>query len=406
MPPQFESRIQTLKRAYYLMQNGYDVKIISGSYLHNRSMNLIKNKLNYLIVRYDDLFNFIHIRNVSYKKNSVRRVISLLQFHIMLWYYAKQFGTPKYICHLATVPFGNITYFTAKKLNAKFIVDVVDLWPESFVAYGLISRNNPLTKLLYLTERWLYAKSDALIFSMEGGSYYIEEKKWNKGIFLKVSLKKIFYINNGVDLIDFNKNKIYYRIEDKDLLDESIFKVIYIGSIRLANNLLLLIKAAEHLVGFEKIKILIYGDGDERDFLEHYCKTHNLTNVIFKNKWIDLKYIPFILSKSSLNILNYKPSNLFRYGASQSKFFQYMASGKPICCNIEMAYCNIKKYNIGISSNLSDSKLYANAILHFYNMNIDVYNEICNNAINTATLFDYKKLTSKFIEILNTIDCN
>ena len=41
MPPRHEVRIQTLKRAQYLIEAGYDVTIIGGSYLHNTTINLI-----------------------------------------------------------------------------------------------------------------------------------------------------------------------------------------------------------------------------------------------------------------------------------------------------------------------------------------------------------------------------
>ena len=72
----------------------------------------------------------------------------------------------------------------------------------------------------------------------------------------------------------------------------------------------------------------------------------------FKQKWVELKYVPYILSRSSLNILNYMPNPIARFGGSQSKSFQYMASGKPICANIKFGYCPITKNNLGFSQRL------------------------------------------------------
>lgn len=403
MPPLNEARVQTLKRAYYLMQNGYDVTIVSGSFLHNKGLNLIYDNSLYLETKYEGIFNFIHIKNTNYISNGFKRIFSLLEFHFKLWWVAKKFEKPDYISHLAAVPFGNITYFTAKKLKAHFIVDVVDLWPESFVAYGLASKSNPIIKFSYLAERWLYHKAQAIVFSMEGGKDYITEKGWEKGKFLKVNLNKIYYINNGVDIDDFNSNKLAHTFEDEDLLDSSTFKVVYIGSIRLANNLISLINAAEHLKEVEAIKFLIYGDGDDREYLMNYCIQNNINNVVFKNKWVELKYVPFILSRSSLNILNYKPSALFRFGASQSKSFQYMASGRPICSNVKMNYCPIERFNIGVAESFKDSKSYADAILSFYQMDKTEYNDMCARAKIAAQEYDYKVLTDKFISVLQAI---
>lgn len=403
MPPKYEARIQTLKRAHYLRSNGFDVTIISGSYLHNTDINLINDKLPYKFAEYEDGQKFIHIRTINYKANGLLRIYSLLEFHFKLCWYASKFGKPDFISHLATVPFGNITYYVARKFKAKFIVDIVDLWPESFVAYGLVSKKNPLLKVAYWAEYWLYKKADLLIFSMEGGKNYIKEKKWHLQQGGKIDLNKVFYINNGVDLKDFDFNKINHKIVDEDLENDQLFKVIYIGSIRLANNVMQLVEAAEHLNNIRDIKILIYGDGEDRPALEKYCKENQIENVVFKQKWVELKYVPYILSKSSLNILNYKPSSILRYGGSQSKSFQYMASGKPICANVKMNYCPINKFNIGIAEEFKNSKEYADAILSFYKMDKNEYNTICVNARKASENYDYKLLTEKYVELINKI---
>lgn len=403
MPPKYEARIQTLKRAQYLRSQGFDATIISGSFLHNTDINLIDDKSSYKFAEYEDGQKFIHIRTSNYSSNGLARIYSILEFYFRLWWHISSFEKPDFISHIAAVPFGNITYFVAKKLKAKFIVDIVDLWPESFVAYGLVSKKNPLLKVAYWAEYWLYKKADLLIFSMEGGKDYIKEKKWDIQQGGKIDINKVFYINNGVDLKDFDFNKINHKIVDEDLENDQFFKVIYIGSIRLANNVMQLVEAAEHLKEIRDIKILIYGYGEDRSTLEQYCKENQIENVVFKQKWVELKYVPYILSKSSLNILNYKPSSILRYGGSQSKSFQYMASGKPICANVKMNYCPINKFNIGIAEEFKDSKEYADAILSFYKMDKNEYNTICVNARKASENYDYKLLTEKYVELINEI---
>lgn len=402
IPPQYEVRIQTLKRAQYLIENGYNVFILGGSFLHNTSINLITDDKSYLIKDYDGI-KYIHIRNSCYSSNNYKRIVSMIEFFVRLWFYAREFPKPDYICTHSAIPFGAISYFVSRKVKARFIVDVVDLWPESFVAYKLVSKYNLFVKLSYIIEHWLYTKAEVLIFSMEGGRDYILEKGWSIGQGGGIDINKVYYINNGVDLTDFEYNSINYRIEDTDLQNDSTFKVIYIGSIRLANNLRRLIDAAQILEKHDRIKILIYGDGEERDLLERYCVENGITNVLFKQKWVELKYVPYILSRSSLNILNYMPSPLFRFGGSQTKSFQYMASGKPICANVDMNYCPIKKYEIGVAQSFDSAQSYAESILYFYQLANDKYNLMCQNAKNAAVDYDYRKLTEKFIAILNTL---
>jgi len=399
MPPKYEARIQTLKRAQYLIESGYDVTIISGSFLHNSNINLITDNRKFIKAQYDGI-KFIHIKTNSYEGNGLKRFYNLILFAIRFFILSKKFDKPDVIAQIATVPFGNMIYFVAKRFEAKYIVDVVDLWPESFVAFGLISKNNPLVKMAYLAEKWLYERADEIVFSMEGGKNYIVEKGWDLGSGGNINLNKVHYINNGVDLRDFDKNKDLYKIKDADLENDAIFNVIYIGSIRLANNLKQLIDAAEVLKNKDNIRFLIYGDGDDRLLLENYCKAKNLKNVVFKQKWIELKYIPYVLSRSSLNILNYMPSPITRFGGSQSKLFQYMASGKPICANLKMGYCPITTNNLGIAKAFKSSVEYADAILFFANMNVEEYEKICNNSRKLAENYDYQKLTLDFERLL------
>ncbi len=399
MPPKYEVRIQTIKRAQYLIALGHDVTIISGSYLHNTSINLITDNRKFIEAEYNGI-RFIHIKTNNYSGNGVSRFYNLFLFSFRLLFLSDKFAKPDAIAQVVFIPFDIILHYVAKKFKAKHIADVLDLWPESFVQYGLISKNNPLTKLAYFAEKWLYERADKIVFSMEGGRDYIIEKGWDIDSGGKINLKKVHYINNGVDLNDFDKNKELYKLDDSDLEDDLLFKVIYIGSIRLANNIKMLIDAAESLKDKKNIRFLIYGDGDDRDHLEKYCISKQINNVIFKQKWIELKYVPYVLSKSSLNILNYMPCGILQYGGSQSKLFQYMASGKPICSNVKMSYCPISKYNLGIAQDFKSTNDYAHAILSFAEMDSSEYNTFCNNSITASKNYDYKFLTAKFEKLL------
>ena len=50
-------------------------------------------------------------------------------------------------------------------------------------------------------------------------------------------------------------------------------------------------------------------------------------------------------------------------GVSSGKMFQYLAAGKPIVCNIDIAYDNvIKDNNIGVARDIESSKDLSNEI--------------------------------------------
>ena len=143
-----------------------------------------------------------------------------------------------------------------------------------------------------------------------------------------------------MDLDDFERNKTKYVRKDDDLNDKSIKKVIYLGTISSSNNIKDLINAAELLKNQNDIRFLIYGDGTDRSNLVQYCLKNHIDNVIFKEKGIPLHDVSYVISQARVNILNYY-KNFGLYGVSSGKLFQYLAAGKPICCNIDM-----KQYDI------------------------------------------------------------
>lgn len=399
MPPKFESRLRTIKFAQYLTDLGYDVTIFASSIMHNMNIDLINDGSQYIEKSYGNI-QFVHIKTKMYKKNGLSRFIGLLEFPLKLHFLRNKFKKPNVILLGAAIPFNNILYYTAKKLKSKFIVEVLDLWPETFVDLGLINKHNPLLFFAYLAEKWLYTKADKVVFSMEGGKDYIVDKKWDKNNGGSIDLQKIHYINNGVDLDDFNINKTKYKLEDSDLENDEIKKITYIGSIRLANNLIELINAAEILKDYSDIRFLLYGDGEDRETLKSYCKERKIDNVIFKQKWIDPNFVPYVLSKSNVNILNYKSGSFGKYGGSQSKLFQYLASGKPVCSNLKMMYCLINKYNLGIAREFKSSEEYADAILSLVSLDAQSYAEMGKRAEDVSRQFDYKYLTNRMIELL------
>jgi len=150
---------------------------------------------------------------------------------------------------------------------------------------------------------------------------------------------------------------------------------------------------------FKDVKFLIYGDGEDRSKLEQRLKDEEIKNVCFKQTWINPKFVPYVLSKSYINILNYKAGHFGTYGGSQSKMFQYMASGRPICCNLEMMYCPIKRNQIGIAKVFKDSNEYAEAIRTLLTLPEKEYLEMCARARLTAEEYDYKLLTDKLITL-------
>lgn len=395
MPPSLGALVRHYYFAKHLKNQGHEVKIFTSSKIHNADINMITGKEIFLEKEIDGV-EYTFVRCSDYTKNGFDRIQNMLQFSMRIWKTRKKYNAPDVIYTSSPDIFTAISAtLLAKKMKVKKVVEIRDLWPESIVEYSGKSKNNPVIRILYSFEKWLYKVADKLIFTIEGGPQYIRDKGWDSCI----EMNKIHHVNNGVDLQEFERNKTDYTLSDEDLDNADTFKIIYAGSVRQANNVGQLVKAMEQVKGKRECQLLIYGDGSERDQLEDYCRQKNIQNVKFKGR-VDKKYIPYILSKSNLNIINYKQTNLWKYGGSQNKLFEYLASGVPVCSNVEMGYSIIMNNGCGVERCMQDELDYAETIQKFVDMDDEAYEQYKKNALRTVQEYDYTKLAEKIEKIL------
>lgn len=389
------------KFAQELSKRGYKVKLFAASTIHNTNKNRIGNHTKYILERELEV-SCIYIKARNYAGNGIQRVFNMIDYAMGLMSVSKKFDKekPDIIIASSVHPLTWISgYRLAKRYNAKLIAETRDLWPETLVAMGQIKRNSIPAKLLYLLEKFIYKKADRLIFTLPGGKDYVKS--------IGLDYSKVRYINNGIDIGEFNLNRYKYEYKDQDL-EENSFKVFFTGAIGKANAIINIVKVAELLKSknINDIKFYVFGDGPEKRTLEEYVNLNELDNIRFKGR-VEKKYIPSILSKSDLNVfsLEHLP-NLFKYGLSPNKMFDYFASGKPIISNVECGYDVLEEYDCGITVKSEDSAALAEGILKFYNMPKEEYNIYCQNALKAAEDFDFKVLTDKLEEIILELEPN
>jgi glycosyltransferase involved in cell wall biosynthesis len=142
---------------------------------------------------------------------------------------------------------------------------------------------------------------------------------------------------------------------------------------------------------------LVYGGGPDRERLEHRVQNEGITNVVFKDKWILPKYVPYVLSKADVNLLNYA-SGWGHYGGSMNKMILAFASGKPLLCNAGLRYSDIRDANLGVDKSFADGKEYAETILSFYNMSKEDYESMCKRVKDISKLYDNQYLCRSFAQ--------
>ena len=373
--------------------NGNDVKIKQGKYIIDNSEKI----------------PFVYVKTSPYNKgNGFSRIKNMMSFFFNLLQLVKpvasRFGTPDVILASSVHPLTCVAgILIARKFSVPCVAEIRDLWPEAIFSFGKLKKESLPGKILLAGEKWIYKNADAIIFTKEGDVDYIKEMGWDKNHGGPVDLHKCHYINNGVNLQSFYQNMEENVLHDYDLEDAS-FKVVYAGAIRPVNNVEGIVDAAKIIKkDATDIKILIYGDGSDLERLRKRVVDEKVDNVIFKG-FVEKKYIPYILSKSSVNILNYSQTKFnWGRGNSSNKLFEYMASKKPVISTVKMGYCIIDRYQCGISLSENTAECLALAILKIKNMPCEEYKKIADNAGLGAQDFDFSALTGKLIKVFESV---
>ena len=397
VPPKYYPLARPTLFAKYLMAMGHTVTIFAASSVHNSDVNLITDGRKWREETVDGV-HYVYIKCCDYQGSGLKRIYNICEFAWKLPGVCKHFPKPDAIVATSMPPTScAMGVHLGRKWGCKTVAEIADLWPESIVAYGIAGPHNPAVIVLRWLEKWIYKKADAVVFTMEGAYDYIIEQGWEKDI----PRSKVHYINNGVDLEQFDYNKEHFCVEDPDLDDPDTFRVIYTGSIRRVNNLGLLLDAAK-CVKDPRVKFLIWGDGDEREALEQRVRGEKIANVEFKGR-VEKKYVPSIVSRANLNFAHNAPSPLFRFGISFNKLFDYLAAGKPVLCDFPCPYNPAVTYGAGIEVSGTQPPQIAKAIDALVTSAEQERQSYCANARRAAEDYDFKRLTDKLIAVIESI---
>jgi len=333
-----------------LIKEGYNATIFCANTYHNKTEYIDTGTKKYTTDVIDNI-PFVFVKTIIALGNDINRIKNIVIFYFNLLSVAKKYakinGKPDIIIASSVHPLTMIAGIqVAKKLAIPCICEIRDLWPEAIFSFNKVKEKSLLGKFLVSGEHWIYKKADALIFTKEGDVDYIKENKWDNLQGGDIDLSKINYISNGIDLEEFNRLIEEKKLEDSDL-DKNKFNVVYVGAIRPVNEVGNILDAAALLKDEVDIQFLIYGDGNQKSLLEKRVENENLNNVKMKG-FVSKQLIPYILSRSYLNILNYSRTRYnWARGNSSNKLFEYMASGKPIISTVKMGYSMINKYKCG-----------------------------------------------------------
>ena len=247
--------------------------------------------------------------------------------------------------------------FLSIKLKKPFISDILDLWPESLIQLKPEMKHNPYTWFLYYLERLIYRKSKSIIVCVEKFKNHIVSKG--------IDEKKIHFISNCTYPNHFTPDKPVEYYKEKYKINR--FTVAYTGAIGVANNPYLILDIAKRLEN-QPIDFLILGEGPLREEIEKKIENDNIKNVkIYKT--IPKRNILNFLANVDLCLITVNKTELYKYGLSPNKLFDYMLAGKPILITAKPEYSEfVKDSGCGFYADPENLDEIVSTVMKVYNM--------------------------------------
>ncbi len=383
-------------RSYYLgeafVQEGHKVTLFASSFSH-LFKHLPKIKSIFTDEKIDGI-DYVWVKTPSYKNSkSIKRIYNMLVFMLKLFFFnifKRERPDIIIISSLSLFPVLN-ALFWSKLLRVPFIFEVRDIWPLTLIELGGVSPSHPLVKVLAWIERLGYKKASKVVSVLPNA----KEHMLSKGLLEE----KFFYIPNGVNLQEV-EDATPLSSEISTLIPEDKFIVGYVGTIGIANAMQYLLDTAKIVQKHNKIHFVIVGEGGEKEQLKTFAQTHHLHNVTFIDA-IAKREVQSMLKHFDLCYIGWHKKEIYRFGVSANKLFDYMYSAKPILHSISVEKDLVSEAQCGVSVPAEDTLAIADAIVTMSKKPLTERQVLGNNGKNYVIQHhSYYSLSQQYLKLI------
>lgn len=262
---------------------------------------------------------------VSKSKGIFARLLNYFSFVWTSFWRGRKLGNFDYLLVESPPLFlGYSAMALSRKLNAKLIFNVSDLWPESAEKLNIVN-NKTLLKFAYNLEAKCYKRATFITGQTQGIVDNIKER---------FPSKNVYWLPNGVDVTFYDPAKYFkndfrekYNFKQNDVL------FFYGGILGHAQGLKTVLRAANLIKENSSIQIILQGSGPEKDDLVNLKDELKIDNVHFLPP-VPKAEMPNILLEVDVALVPLRKLDLFQ-GAIPSKIFEALAMEKPLLLGVE-----------------------------------------------------------------------
>lgn len=377
-----------------LVARGHRVTIFASGFNHyKRKEERTTRHERWQIEHYDGV-RFIWLRTYPYQGNDWRRALNMFSYAWQSILISKRMGDcPDVVIGSCPQTLGALAaYWVARRHRADFFFEVRDLWPQTLVDSGGLSPRSPVFWLLSAAERLLYRKSRMILSVMPNIDAYTKR--------LGIAKERLVWIPNGTDLSRFENMKPLNR------LPSNIFTVMYLGGLARYNGVGVILDAAKRLqrLGRHDIRLVIAGDGPEKEGLMEQSRASSLEHVEFRSP-VPKQDLWKVMEEADAFIYHVRDLPVLKYGISSNKLCDYLVSGRPIIFAANSSNNPIAEAGAGLSIPPENPQAIAEAIIKLSSLPLDARALMGENGVEYARRnLDVRILAQRLERALSRVD--
>ena len=277
---------------------------------------------------------------------------------------------------------GRTLHFFKRK---PWVMEVRDLWPDSIKSVGAMN-DGIVMRYFSKEELWCYRSAKKIVVVTDTFKSVIADKG--------IPEDKIHVIKNGSDTsLFFPRAKSpellkKYGLEGKRVLG-------YVGTIGMAHKIDFLIDCVK---GLPEYKLMILGEGAEKETLQKKVKDEGVENVFFVDA-VPKEKVGDYIALQDIALVNLRRDPLFTT-VLPSKIFETAAMQIPILLGVDgEARRLVEGYNAGLFYEPEDKKDFLEKLDLLAN-NTSVYEACKAGGEKLAKDFDRKELAGKMLKVI------
>lgn len=255
-----------------------------------------------------------------------------------------------FVCQLSPATVALPAIFIGKIKKIPIAMWILDLWPDSLKAVGVI-KNKFLLFIIQVLMNFIYRRC-SIIF-VQSMSFKVKVSS------LINHSRKVLYIPNWAENYFVHNN----HIKELDFTPSNNFTVTFAGNIGLAQDMDCVINAAKLLNNNHNIEIRLIGDGSDASRVLKLIKINKLQDKVKMLGRHPLKAMPKFFLESDAMLITLSDQEIFSM-TIPGKLQSYMAIAKPVIGAINgEARQVIEKSGVGYCVASGDYEGLADAIL-------------------------------------------